>query len=307
MPKKIHNPHDAFFRLSLHIVNIAKDFFKANLPENILQKIDLDSLEIQPGSFVDEALKATQTDILYRVNFGNETGYLYLLSEQQEKPQKMMAFRMLRYLFSIMQQHINQGHTSLPLVYGIVVYTGKRSPYPYSMDVFDLFQNKALAQEILYQPFQLVDLGQLTDAIIKKNRLASIMLRLLKNKGSPEILSLIIEMKSADLFELAENLGLYDYLLGMIEYIIDQTETQQDAEKAVDVLIEALPNEREKIMTIAEKLERKGLEKGAEKEKRLTAKRMLKGGLADKEIIAYTKVSLKLLNELKKEVKKTSN
>jgi predicted transposase/invertase (TIGR01784 family) len=242
---------------------------------------------------------------------------LYLLSEQQEKPQKMMAFRMLRYLFSIIQQHINQGNTSLPLIYGIVVYTGKRSPYPYSTDVFDLFENKDLAKEILYQPFQLVDLGQLSDANLNKNRLASIMLRLLKNKGTPEILSLIIDMKSAGLFEMAENLGLYDYLLGMIEYIIDQTETQQDAEKAVDVLIEALPNEREKIMTIAEKLKiqgrreglekglHQGLEKGAEKEKRLTAKRMLKGGLADKQIIEYAKVSLKLLNELKKELEKS--
>jgi predicted transposase/invertase (TIGR01784 family) len=312
MPKRIHNPHDAFFRLSLHIVSIAKDFFQANLPNHILQKIDLDTLEIQAGSFVDEALKATQTDILYRVNFEKEKGYLYLLAEQQDKPQKMMAFRLLCYLFSIMKQHLDQGNKDLPIVYAVVVYTGKRSPYPYSMDVFDLFEHKKLAKEILYQPFQLVDLGQLSDAKLSKNRLASIMLRLLKNKDKPEILSLIIDMKSAGLFELAENLGLYNYLLGMIEYIIDQTETQQDANKAVAVLSEALPNERDNIMTIAERLKlqghreglEEGLHQGAEKEKRLTAKRMLKKGFPDEEVVECTTISDKILRELKKELEK---
>ena len=60
-------------------------------------------------------------------------------------------------------------------------------------------------------------------------------------------------------------------------------------------------------MTIAEKLERKGLEKGLEKGKCLTAKRMLKGGLSDKEIMAYTLISAKTLTELKKELKKASS
>ncbi len=91
----------------------------------------------------------------------------------------------------------------------------------------------------------------------------------------------------------------------MIEYIIDQTETKQDTKKVIAALVEALPNEREKIMTIAEQLKNQGRREGLEKEKHLTAKRMLKGGLDDKEIIEYTKVSLKLLTELKKELEKS--
>jgi len=307
MPKKIHNPHDNFFRLSMHHIDVAKDFFIANLPKHILKKIDLNTLALEAGSFVDGALRATQTDILYRVNFGNEQGYLYVLAEQQDKPQKLLAFRLLRYLFSIMQQHIEQGNKSLPLVYALIVYTGKRSPYPYSTDVFDLFDNKSLAKEILYQPFQLVDLGNISENNMKQNRLASIALRLLKNKDAPEILPLLLEMKKSGIFEVAEFLGLFDFLAGMIEYIIDQTETKQDTKKVIAALVEALPNEREKIMTIADKLERKGLEKGLEKGKCLTAKRMLKRGFSDQEVMECTLVSAKTLTELKKELKKASN
>ena len=178
MPKKIYNPHDRFFRLAMGNIEIAQDLFKANLPQKVLAEIDLGTLAIQSGSFVDEELKQSQTDILYHVKLKGDgkTGYLYILAEHQSTPEKIMAFRMIKYTFSIMQQHLNQGHQTLPLVYGLIVYTGKQTPYPYSTSLFDLFDRKALAQEILYQPFQLINVSEFSKKTIQSQRLARIII-----------------------------------------------------------------------------------------------------------------------------------
>ena len=319
MPKKLHTPHDAFFKLVLSNIEIAKDFFRANLPKTVLDEVDLTTLAIYNGSFVDKELNQSHVDILYTVNFNGEQGYLFLHAEQQSTPEKWMAFRMTRYAFSIMQQHLQQGHDTLPLVYGVIVYTGK-APYPYSTDIFDLFAQKDLAKKILYQPFQLISVNECSKKTIQSQRLARIVLRLLGCKDAPEIIPTLVELEKAGLFQLAESMGLFDFLLGMVEYIVDQLETKQEANEVVDLLSHAIPSKRDKIMTIAERLKqqghRAGLEKGLYRGRQegrqegieegkyeievSVVSHMAKMGLADEDIQKYTNISLDLIKEIKK-------
>jgi predicted transposase YdaD len=84
MAFSIHQPHDKLFKLSMTDLVIAKEFFAANLPLHILEKIDMNSLKLENKTFIDEAYKTTEADVVYSATLGNITSYLYLLCD---KPQ----------------------------------------------------------------------------------------------------------------------------------------------------------------------------------------------------------------------------
>ena len=57
-------------------------------------------------------------------------------------------------MVAIMEQHMKKtGRNKLPLIYPTILYTGEK-PYPYSMDLFSLFENnKELAKKTLTSPY----------------------------------------------------------------------------------------------------------------------------------------------------------
>lgn len=156
--KKRLTLHDRFAKVSLQEKPIALDFFKAHLPQKIQTMIDWKTLKLQPGVFIDEDYEARYTDILYRVEMDKQPGYLFVLTEHQSNPDPLMAFRLWNYLCKIWDRHLAEldherktdkkktkaKDMKLPLIYPLTVYHGKITPYPFSMDLFDLFQNWTL-------------------------------------------------------------------------------------------------------------------------------------------------------------------
>jgi hypothetical protein len=56
---------------------VARDFFTAHLPANILQRIDFGMLELQPRSHVNEVNKEAIIDVLYKTLLDGKDAYLY--------------------------------------------------------------------------------------------------------------------------------------------------------------------------------------------------------------------------------------
>ena len=83
MNSPIHQPHDKLFKLSMKDIRVARAFFKNHLPVDILEQLDLDTLKWESNSFVDDAFKATEADVVYSLKQGTEVAYLYLLCENQ--------------------------------------------------------------------------------------------------------------------------------------------------------------------------------------------------------------------------------
>jgi predicted transposase/invertase (TIGR01784 family) len=63
----LNNPHDHFFRDSFTRPEIIHGFLEAYLPPDLLATLDLTSLTLEPESYIDEALRQNQTDLLYRI------------------------------------------------------------------------------------------------------------------------------------------------------------------------------------------------------------------------------------------------
>jgi hypothetical protein len=68
----VHNPHDRFFRESFSRPEIARNYLEEYLPTDLLGRIDLDTLDLQEGTFIDESLREQQSDLLYQTRLKDD-------------------------------------------------------------------------------------------------------------------------------------------------------------------------------------------------------------------------------------------
>ncbi len=123
----IHKPHDKLFRLSMEEPRVAHEFLSAHLPEAVLKMFNLRLLKLENHSFIDEAYKETEADIIFSSPLGESTAYIYLLLEHQSEVDPLLAFRLLVYRVRLMERHLKQHPDQpLPLIYPFVVYNGEQ-------------------------------------------------------------------------------------------------------------------------------------------------------------------------------------
>ncbi|MCD4720750.1 MAG: Rpn family recombination-promoting nuclease/putative transposase [Desulfobacula sp.] len=79
MEDKLYHSHDKLFRETWSNLSNAKSFLKNYLPEKILKIVQLDSLEICKDTFIEKDLKDYYSDMLYKVNLGEDPGYIYFV------------------------------------------------------------------------------------------------------------------------------------------------------------------------------------------------------------------------------------
>ena len=109
MTDVIHQPHDKFFKKAMGDIRIARQFFAVHLPVKLKDKIDLQTLEQENQSFIDDAFKSSEADLVYSVNIGNSnTAYIYLLCENQSTIEHDIALRLLGYKLGIINFHRQQ-------------------------------------------------------------------------------------------------------------------------------------------------------------------------------------------------------
>ena len=250
-------PHDATFRQFLTQPEIARDFMELHLPAELLAICNLSTLKLESGSFVEDDLRQYFSDVLYSLKTTGGNGYVHVLIEHQSTQDKHMAFRLIRYAVAAMQRHLEAGHKKLPLVIPVLFYTGKRSPYPYSTRWLDEFYDPALAGSLYSNAFPLVDVTVIPDDDIAGHRSMAAQTLLQKH------------IHQRDLAELVDRLApilLAGYLsssqvISLVHYILQAGETA-DAEAFVRELAQRVPQHGDALMTIAQQLEQKGIEKG---------------------------------------------
>ncbi len=254
------SPHDRFVRSLMTNPQVIKEFFTTHLPAHIKDLIDLDSIQPQKDSFVDDKLRLQIADLLYSVNIQGETGYVYLLMEHASSADKMLPLRMLKYVIAVMEHHLKKEKSKkLPFVYPFILYTGSKA-YPYSLDLFDLFgDQKALARDTLLSPCSLLDLTQVSDAEFDKYLWFGTMALVAKHIHDPDIIPFMHKLTRT--LKILDEKGESSYIYTIMSYIVETAEISSQSElfRAVQDL-ESL-NE-EKIMTLAEQWKQEGFQKG---------------------------------------------
>lgn len=279
-------PHDAVFRQMLTQKEVAQDFLQIHLPEAFLNICDLETLTLESGSFIEDDLRTCYSDILYSLQTTHGPGYVYALIEHQSKPDKLMAFRLMRYAVAAMQHHLNAGHKTLPLVVPVLFYHGTESPWPYTLNWHQLFSEPQLAKALYGNEFALVDLTIMPDnQIMQHQRVAMLELlqKHIRRRDLSELLDQLITLLTQD--------HLTEYQIDvLINYMLKAGNTTEPG-VLVRQLAQSAPQYKEQLMTIAEWLEEKGrvegmqqglekgLEEGRQAEARDIAQKMLARGL----------------------------
>ncbi|MDX5626438.1 MULTISPECIES: Rpn family recombination-promoting nuclease/putative transposase [unclassified Brenneria] len=284
--------HDAIFKQFLSDTEIARDFLSIHLPPEIRQHCDFATLQRESASFVDEELRSRVSDMLYSCRTSAGRGYIYCVIEHQSSPDRVMAFRLLRYCLSAMQQHLSQGHKTLPLVVPLLFYHGDRRPYPYSLNWLDGFTDPVLARQIYTTAFPLLDLTVTPDEEIKTHRRAALLELVLKHIRTRDMLELardigmLMEMWT---LPLTQQRALMFYIAHMgrtsdVPSFIATLKTYSGGEQMATIAQELMQQGKEKWLA-------EGLEQGMKASALHIARQMLKNGMPPQQVQQMTDLS----------------
>jgi predicted transposase YdaD len=63
---KINNPHDKFFRATFSMLTVVKGYFIEVFPQNLTDKLDLDTLVLDPNAYITKDLAGYYSDLVWR-------------------------------------------------------------------------------------------------------------------------------------------------------------------------------------------------------------------------------------------------
>lgn len=250
-------PHDAVFRTFLSRVETARDFIEIHLPPSLMQICKLDTLRLESGSFIEDDLRPFYSDILYSLETTSGCGYVHVLIEHQSSPDKLMAFRLMRYAIAAMQRHIEEGHKTLPLVIPILFYQGRRSPYPWSLDWLENFADPDTARQIYSTAFPLVDITVIPDDEIMEHRSMAALTLVQKHIWQRDMAELVDKLTSLLLLEQMSR----QQITVLIKYMAQAGE-EQDVRPLLYELAQRVTQHGGVLMTLAEKWLEEGMQKG---------------------------------------------
>lgn len=257
-------PHDAVFKQFLMHADTARDFLDIHLPEELREICDLNTLHLESGSFIEESLKGHSTDVLYSVQMLGNPGYLYVVIEHQSKPDKKMAFRMMRYSIAAMHRHLEADHDKLPLVVPILFYQGESTPYP------------------------LVDITITPDDEIMQHRRIAILELLQKHIRQRDLMLLLEQLVTL----IDEGYTSGSQLVAMQNYMLQRGHTEQ-----ADLFYGVVRDREsggESMMTLAQWFEEKGIQQGIEK----MAHRLLSKGMSREDVAEMANLPLAEIDKL---------
>ena len=121
--------HDNSYKLLFTHPEMVTDLLKGFINEPWIEQCDFSTLEKMGGSYVTDDIRDREDDIIWRIRYGEEWLYVYLLLEFQSEADHFMAVRIAGYISLLYQDLIrSQKFNSkdlLPPVLPIVLYNGK--------------------------------------------------------------------------------------------------------------------------------------------------------------------------------------
>jgi predicted transposase YdaD len=127
-PNKRHPSHDSGYKLLYSHLPMVRDLLRGFVPGAWIEELDFSTLEKCSGSYVSDDLRDRADDVIWRVRWGDDWLYVYLLLEFQSSVDPWMAVRIQTYLGLLYQDLIRTRQLSdagkLPPVLPLVLYNG---------------------------------------------------------------------------------------------------------------------------------------------------------------------------------------
>ena len=194
--------HDHSYKLLFSHPEMVADLLRGFVHEDWVQELDFATLEKVSGHYVADNLQDREDDVVWRVRWGKEWLYVYLLLEFQSSVDPYMAVRILVYLGLLYQDLIRTGQCAdnglLPPVLPIVLYNGK-ARWNAAEEIADLIIRAPAGLE-RYRPrlrYFLLDEGRFADSELAPLRNLVAALFRMENSRTPQdvdrVLTALIE------------------------------------------------------------------------------------------------------------------
>ena len=266
------DPHDHIFRYSFGQSEVARAHFEAYLPAVVVSGVEWDGLEQVKDSFIDEELKKTESDLLYRapLKSGGEL-FLYMLFEHQRSRDYRMPLRLLGYMTRIWTKWLSEHGGSprrkprLPLIVPLVLYNGERR-WTASGQFIELFPagdvRDALEGMIPNFGYDILDLSQTPDEDIRGAVLGQMVLLLMKWADHDDFWQRFEAwLETLEAIQNAPKHGIAT-IEAMMRYIMSVVAKPLPDNLRPKLRQHLTPHIEETLMTWAEQLKQQGIEQG---------------------------------------------
>ena len=240
-------PHDAVFKKIMSHPEMARDFLDIHLPVALREICDMQTLKLESTSFIEQDLRAYYSDVLWSLKTREGQGYIYCVIEHQSTAVQHMAFRLMRYATAAMQHHLDAGHKTLPLVIPMLFYHGQQSPYPWSLNWLDEFDNPQLARQLYSEAFPLVDITVIPDDEIAQHQGIALLELMQKHIRDRDLMGLVDRLVSLLVTSTAND----SQLQTLFNYLLRYGDASH-VSGFIHEVAERTPHNKERLMTIAE-------------------------------------------------------
>jgi predicted transposase YdaD len=186
--------HDNGYKLLFSHATMVADLIRGFVHEDWVKDLDLTSLEKVGGGYVSDDLRNRESDMVWRVRWGEERWlYVYLLLEFQSTVDPFMAVRVMTYVGLLYQDLIRQRALApsgrLPPVLPLVLYNGNLR-WGAAQEIAEMVEEVPGGLE-RYRPhlrYFLLDEGRLAREDLDSVRnLAAALFRLEKSRGLEDV------------------------------------------------------------------------------------------------------------------------
>ncbi|MFZ1641146.1 MAG: Rpn family recombination-promoting nuclease/putative transposase [Candidatus Contendobacter sp.] len=122
--------HDHGYKRLFSHPEMIRDLLLGFVPADWIAELDFTTLEKYPTEFIDDRLRNRRSDVIWRVRWGRDWLYIYILLEFQSGVHRFMAMRLFTYIDLLYQDLIRSRQLGrprrLPSVLPVVLYNGRR-------------------------------------------------------------------------------------------------------------------------------------------------------------------------------------
>ena len=147
---ELNNPHDKFFKRAMSLGNITRPLLIEYLPTDLLAKLDLNTLEIDPNSYINDELKETFSDVVWscRLKNSNKQRKIAFLFEHKSYKPAYPHFQLIDYQRNAWKMQIGAGQQPVPIL-PIIFYHGSQK---WIVEPFDAYFGEVEAEMLQFMP-----------------------------------------------------------------------------------------------------------------------------------------------------------
>ncbi len=193
--------HDHSYKHLFSHARMVEDLLKGFVREEWIDKLDFSSLERVNGSYVSDDLREREDDVVWRVQWGEDWLYVYILLEFQSTVDQWMAVRIMTYIGLLYQDLIRTGQLNkenrLPPVLPVVLYSGERK-WTAATDIVQLVQDVPGGLSRYRPRLQYLLLSERAykddEELQNLNNLVAALFRLENSKDPQQLLDVVIHL-----------------------------------------------------------------------------------------------------------------